>query len=393
MNGIRLGACSAGIYRRSRPDLVLISLEPGATAAGAFTRNAFCAAPVTVARKHIERGSPRYCLINAGNANAGTGEQGLRDALTACGKVAELGDCRPEQVLPFSTGVIGEFLPVNAICTALPGLFGELREDAWLDCARAIMTTDTIPKGASRQIEIDGVDVTVTGIAKGAGMIHPDMATMLCFVGTDAGVAPAALNRILAHALEESFNSITVDGDTSTNDSLMLLATGRSRLSTISGEHSAGAKLLREAVTDVCRQLAHAVVRDGEGATKFITVTVEEGRSTDECRQVARSVATSPLVKTAFYASDPNWGRILAAVGRSGVPDLDIGRTVVKLGDVTIVAGGGRAPGYTESAGQKVMSQQEVTILIRLGRGRSSATVYTCDLSEEYVRINAEYRT
>jgi glutamate N-acetyltransferase/amino-acid N-acetyltransferase len=393
VRGVRLASCSAGIYRKARPDLALIAVSPGTSGAALFTTNAFCAAPVQVARAHLSRAAPRLCLINAGNANAGTGPAGLAAATATCGALAAIAGCAADQVLPFSTGVIGEPLPVDAIRAALPGLHGSLREDGWLDCARAIMTTDTLPKAASRRMEADGRTVTVTGMAKGAGMIHPNLATMLAFVTTDAEVDAALLRDMLEYAAERSFNRISIDGDTSTNDALLLLATGKSGIPAIRAIDDPRLATLRSAVEQVCGELARAIVRDGEGATKFITVAVEEGADENECLAAARAVAGSPLVKTAFFASDPNWGRILAAVGRSGLRALDTAKISVMLDEVCIVAGGARAAGYSEDAGQRVMARSDITIRIRLGRGTASTTMWTCDLSHEYVRINAEYRS
>lgn len=386
--GVRLAAASAGIYRRVRPDVALIAADPGTAAAAVFTRNAFRAAPVEVAEAHLSRAAPRFLVINAGNANAGTGAPGLEAARASCRAVAEAAGCREEEVLPFSTGVIGEPLPVDRLCAAVPALVGGLAEDRWLDVAQAIMTTDTRPKGASRRVGIGGVPVTVTGIAKGAGMIHPDMATLLVFMATDAAASPQLLGRLLSAAVDDSFNCISVDGDTSTNDSAVLLATGRSGASA-----DADPAPFAAALNEVCAELAEAVVRDGEGATKFIAVCVEGGATRDECLAVARAVACSPLVKTAFFASDPNWGRILAAIGRAGLAGLDIARVQVWLDDVAIVENGQRAAGYTEEQGRQVMARQDVTVRIRLGRGEASLRFLTCDFSYDYVRINAEYRT
>ncbi len=393
VKGIRLNAGSAGIYPVSRPDLVLIALEAGTTAAALFTRNAFCAAPVSIARSHLSTEMPRYCVINAGNANAGTGSRGTDATLATCAKVAELGNCRRQEVLPFSTGVIGEYLPVDSICAALPDLFNGLRDDAWLDCARAIMTTDTLPKGISRRIDVNGTPVAITGIAKGSGMIHPDMATMLAFIATDADVEPNLLRGLLTEATLGSFNAISVDGDTSTNDALLLMATGKCGLPRIVDPDSSEARILGTAVSEVCLELACAVIRDGEGASKFITIKVEQGGTREECLAVAKTVATSPLVKTAFYASDPNWGRILAAIGRSGVTDLNIGNVSVDINGVRIVEKGARSRDYTEAAGQAAMAAEDITVLVSLGRGDAQWTMYTCDLSEKYVRINADYRS
>jgi len=389
--GIRLGTTRAGIKYPDRRDLVVIEAAVGTQAAAVFTRNAFCAAPVIVARTHLAAASPRFLVINTGNANAGTGRQGLVDAEASCQALAERVGCRPEEVLPFSTGVIGEPLPLFRIVSGLPGALAALRPDGWAEAAHGIMTTDTRPKWASRRLNLAGRDVTVTGIAKGAGMICPDMATLLAFVATDAAVNPTLLQRILADAVADSFNAITVDGDTSTNDSCLLLATGQSGASVpAEGEDY---ERFAAAVREVCSDLAQAIIRDGEGATKFITVQIEGGRDVAECRQVAYTIAHSPLVKTAFFASDPNWGRILAAVGRAGLADLEIDRVAIHLDEVCIVQAGGRAPDYTEEQGQQVMARPEITIRVQLGRGAAAAQVWTTDLSFDYVRINAEYRT
>lgn len=389
--GVRLGVASAGVRKPGRTDLMLLEVARGSAVAAVFTRNAFCAAPVVVAREHLERSAPRLLLVNSGNANAGTGGAGLEAARACCRALAEAVGCRPEEVLPFSTGVIGEPLPVERIVAALGSALADLSEDGWGDAARAIMTTDTVPKGISRRVVLDGRPVTVTGIAKGAGMIRPDMATMLCYVATDAWVAPALLQRCLEGAVERSFNRITVDGDTSTNDACVVAATGGAgvRLE----EDDERLRTFATALEEVCTHLAHAIVRDGEGATKFVTVTVEGGASRAECLQAAYAIAHSPLVKTALFASDPNWGRILAAVGRAGIPDLDVGRIDIYLGDVRIVRSGGRDPDYTEERGQAVMQREEIAIGVDLGRGPYVETVWTTDLSFDYVRINAEYRT
>jgi len=389
--GIRLGTARAGIKYPDRRDLVVVELAAGTQAAAVFTRNAFCAAPVTVARAHLAAASPRYLVINTGNANAGTGRQGLADAEASCRSLAERTGCRSEEVLPFSTGVIGEPLPLFRLVTGLPETNRNNGPDGWADAAAGIMTTDTRPKWASRRLTLAGREATITGIAKGAGMIRPDMATMLAFVATDAAVDPALLREILHEAVADSFNAITVDGDTSTNDACLLLATGRSGASipATGGDRARFAT----AVSEVCVDLAQAIVRDGEGATKFITVRVEGGRDVAECRQVAYTIAHSPLVKTAFFASDPNWGRILAAVGRSGLDALDLERVTIHLDEVCIVRDGGRAPDYTEEQGQRVMARPEIAIRVELGRGGAAARIWTTDLSFDYVRINAEYRT
>jgi glutamate N-acetyltransferase/amino-acid N-acetyltransferase len=392
--GVRLGTARAGIRKANRKDLLLIALDEGARVAGVFTRNRFCAAPVLVARTHLEKGEQvRALVVNTGNANAGTGEGGLQAARATCDEVARLLGARPAQVLPFSTGVIMEPLPVERIAAGLPACIADLRAGSWLDAAEAIMTTDTVPKAASRRVRLGGAEVTLTGIAKGAGMIHPDMATMLCFVATDAAVAAAPLRAMLAHAAEHSFNSITVDGDTSTNDAFMLIASGQAGNREIVAQGDSDFRALREALADLAAELAQAIIRDGEGATKFITVRVEQGTSSEECRKVAFAIAHSPLVKTAFFASDPNLGRILAAIGYAGIDDLDVARLQVFLDDVRVASAGGRDPAYREEDGQRVMRQSEITVRVVLARGAASATVWTCDLSHDYVTINAEYRT
>jgi glutamate N-acetyltransferase/amino-acid N-acetyltransferase len=393
VKGIRLAATAAGIRYRDRDDLVLVELPESASCAATFTRNAFCAAPVTVAREHLTLGSPRWWLINAGNANAGTGSQGLKDARASCRALGALTGTPPEQVLPFSTGVIGEQLPVERIVAALPHLVSGLDEAGWPKAARAIMTTDTVPKLISRRFEISGRTATLTGMAKGAGMICPDMATLLAFLATDVTVAPALLQDALREAVADSLNAITVDGDTSTNDACALVATGSLGNPQISDGGSADAGAFRSALSELCGDLATAIVRDAEGATKLVRVTVEEAGDTAEARQVAYTIAHSPLVKTALFASDPNWGRILAAVGRAGLDDLNIDRVRIWLGNVLIVDAGGRAPSYTEAAGTEVMREAEIPIRVALGRGQSEAQILTCDLSYDYVRINAEYRT
>jgi len=391
--GIRLATAAAGIRYRDRADLLLMALGVGARCAAVFTRNAFRAAPVLVAERHLGTAAPRFLLINAGNANAGNGERGLADALASCHALAELAGCETTAVLPFSTGVIGESLPVERINAALPGLLAGLDEANWPAAAQAIMTTDTRPKLVSRRFDLGGRSATVTGIAKGSGMICPDMATMLAFVATDVAVKPALLERCLADAVAGSFNAITVDGDTSTNDACVLAATGALDNPPIADPSSPQAAALGAAVQGVCAALAEAIVRDGEGATKLVTVLVEEARDAAEARRVADAIAHSPLVKTALFASDPNWGRILAAVGRAGVAGLEIGRVRIWLGEVLIVSGGGRAPSYTEAAGEAVMAAPEIGIRVAIGRGSASTRLLTCDLSYDYVRINAEYRT
>ena len=390
--GVRLAAAAAGVRKPDRDDVVLLELAPGSRVAAVFTQNAFCAAPVTVARQHLAAAAPRFVLINSGNANAGTGAAGLAAAQACCAAVARQAGCNSAAVLPFSTGVIGEPLPVERITAVLPAALDGLRADGWLAAARAIMTTDTVAKGHSVTVASPQGPITVTGMAKGSGMIHPNMATLLAYVATDAAVAQPALQACLAHAVGGSFNRITVDGDTSTNDACVLIATGQGAVAVDDLSSSTG-QALQAAVDEVCRVLAQAIVRDGEGATKFIKVQITGGRDTAECARVAYAIARSPLVKTAFFASDPNWGRILAAVGYAGLDDLEIDRVNVYLDDVCIVRAGGRAGDYTEARGQAVMAQDEITVRVELGRGGAQTTVWTCDFSYDYVRINAEYRT
>ena len=392
VSGVRLAAAAAGIRYRDRDDLVLMELAEGSTVAAVFTQNAFCAAPVVVARRHLAKLSPRYLLINSGNANAGTGENGLAASVETCRLLAAAAGVAMNQVLPFSTGVIGEDLPTEPFARAIPSLLSGLDEDNWQAAARAIMTTDTVPKLACRRFDVDGRTLTVTGMCKGSGMIRPDMATMLAYVATDAACDRDSLQQILEDAVAPSFNSITVDGDTSTNDACVLVASGASGVDTTDGQSEAG-RLFRRAVQEVCMELATAIVADGEGATKLVEIQVEEASTESEARDVAYTVAHSPLVKTALFASDPNWGRILAAVGRAGVQGLDIDRVRIWLDDLCIVSGGGRDPGYTEEAGQAVMEKASFGIRIALGRGEASARILTCDLSFDYVKINAEYRT
>ena len=391
IRGVKLAACSAAIYKKQRPDLAIIACDRGSTAAAVFTRNAFCAAPVLVAREHIAKTQPLYLLINAGNANAGMGNKGISDARLLCKKLALLGGCREEAVLPFSTGVIGEPLPVDKMCYMLPQLLPALSDDKWLDVARAIMTTDTVAKGISRQISIGDQVITITGIVKGAGMIRPDMATVLAFIATDAAVDPGILRGILGEAVEESFNRVSVDGDTSTNDACVLLATGRA--GTGGNIRGSAVDTFREAIREVCIYLAQAIVRDGEGATKFVTLEICGGNSQAECRNVAYAIAHSPLVKTALYASDPNWGRILAAIGRAGIQDLDVNSIRICIDDIPLFAKGGRSQDYSEAAGRAVFMKPEIKLHIDLGRGPAKYVYWTCDLSHEYVRINAEYRS
>jgi glutamate N-acetyltransferase/amino-acid N-acetyltransferase len=395
--GVALGVAVASIRKTDREDLLVMLLDDGARVAAVFTRNRFCAAPVVVARQHLSMLDPhasiRALVVNTGYANAGTGKAGLAAARQTCAELARALGCASAQVLPFSTGVIMESLPVEKLAAGLPACLKDLRADNWLAAARAIMTTDTVPKAASRRIELGGAEITATGIAKGAGMIHPDMATMLAFVASDARVALPLVRQAVAHAVRHSFNCISVDGDTSTNDSFVLIATGARSMAEITDERSAEYVKWREGVTAVACDLAQAIVRDGEGATKFISVRVDGGRGTEECRKVAYAIAHSPLVKTAFFASDPNLGRILAAIGHADVADLNVDTIDVYLDDVLVVAGGARHPGYREAEGQRVMKADEITVRVVLNRGHASATVWTCDLSHDYVSINADYRT
>jgi glutamate N-acetyltransferase / amino-acid N-acetyltransferase len=392
--GVRIGVAMAGIRKANRKDLVVFALDEGTVAAGVFTGNRFCAAPVQVCREHLGLGSDvRALVINTGNANAGTGADGLARARRSCEAVARLLGLQPQQVLPFSTGVIMETLPIDRLEAGLPAAVGALKAEAWIDAAEGIMTTDTLPKAASRQVEIGGRTVTVTGIAKGAGMIRPDMATMLGFVATDAVIAPAALQALVREAADASFNRITVDGDTSTNDSFVVMATQHVAHERIESLQSTEGRSLRDAIIAVSVQLAQSIVRDGEGATKFITVRVEGGRDELECRRAAYAIAHSPLVKTAFFASDPNLGRILAAVGYAGIADLDQGLIDLHLDDVHVAQRGGRHPSYLEEQGQRVMKQSEITVRVDLHRGAAATEVWTCDLSHDYVSINADYRS
>jgi len=394
VKGLRLGTTMAGVRKANRRDLVLLALDEGSAVAGVFTSNRFCAAPVQVCRDHLAAGSGvRAVVINTGNANAGTGADGLARARRTCTSVAALMGLQASQVLPFSTGVIMETLPVERIEAGLPAAQAALAADGWADAAQGIMTTDTLPKAASRQVTIGGRTVTVTGISKGAGMIRPNMATMLGFVATDAVIAPALLQSLVKQAADLSFNRITIDGDTSTNDSFILIATRQAGHAEITALDSADGRALRDAVVAVSQQLAQAIVRDGEGATKFITVKVDGGRTEEECKLAAYAIAHSPLVKTAFFASDPNLGRILAAVGYAGITDLDQSLISLHLDDVPVVDQGGRLPSYQEADGQRVMKQSEITIRVGLHRGEAEATVWTCDLSHDYVSINADYRS
>ncbi len=392
--GVRLGAAEAGVRKVGRKDLTVILLDAGASVSGVFTRNRFCAAPVQVCREHLAADAQiRALVINTGNANAGTGAEGLARARATCVTLAEHLDVTPEQVLPFSTGVIMEPLPVDRIEAGLPAALADLDVDHWGQAAQAIMTTDTIPKAASKVIDLDGVQVTITGISKGAGMIRPNMATMLGFLATDACIAPSLMKQLALDLAEGSFNRVTIDGDTSTNDSFVVIATNKAPHKPLASLNQGLGLVLKNAMMDVARQLAQAIVRDGEGATKFITVRVEDGRSSAECRQVAYAIAHSPLVKTAFYASDPNLGRILAAVGYAGIDDLDPSLIDLFLDDVHVAVNGGRNPTYREEDGQRIMKRSEITVRVRLGRGAATDTVWTCDFSHEYVTINADYRS
>ena len=394
VRGVRLGITMAGVRKANRRDLTVVTVPAGTSVAGVFTTNRFCAAPVQLCRKHLAHGpGVRALVINTGNANAGTGADGLARALQSCQALARLLELSPEQVLPFSTGVIMEPLPIERIEAGLPAALADLNESNWATAAQAIMTTDTVAKAASREVLIGGTTVTVTGIAKGAGMIRPNMATMLGFVATDAAIAPHLLPELVREAADRSFNRISIDGDTSTNDSFVVLATHQAGNPPITQLESRDGALLREAVIQVSQQLAQAIVRDGEGATKFITVRVDGGKTKDECRQVAYAIAHSPLVKTAFFASDPNLGRILAAVGYAGIDDLDQTTIDLFLDDVHVATEGGRHPGYREEDGQRVMKQSEITVRVDLHRGAAHATVWTCDLSIDYVKINADYRS
>ena len=396
VRGITLGTAAAGIKRWKREDVLLVTLSPGSRAAGVFTQNRFCAAPVVVCREHLAQGGhTRALLVNAGNANAGTGDAGVAAARLCCAAVAKQIDCLPEEVLPFSTGVIMEPLPVDRIIDALPRCAAALTAAGWYAAVRAIMTTDTVPKGASRSVDVDvdGGDVTVTGIAKGAGMMAPNMATMLAFVATDAPISAGLLRDLAASIADASFNRVTIDGDTSTNDSFVLIASGAAPMRPIERPDDPRLVPVRAALLDVAIELSQAIVRDGEGATKFITITVEGGRDISECDDVARRIAHSPLVKTAFFASDPNLGRIVCAIGNAGIADLDPRSVSFWLDDVLVVEDGGRATSYLEEDGQRVMAQPEIGVRVSLGRGNATTTLWTCDLSHGYVSINADYRS
>ena len=392
--GVKIGIAEAGVRKANRKDLTVFLLDQGSAVAGVFTQNRFCAAPVQVCREHLGANHGiRALVINTGNANAGTGAPGLVDARATCIALARQLSVSPEQVLPFSTGVIMEPLPVDRIVAGLPAALADAQADHWLKAAEGIMTTDTVPKAASRQAQVGGKTVSMTGISKGAGMIRPNMATMLGFLATDAAVAPELLPALARQLADASFNRVTVDGDTSTNDSFIVIATGQAGNAPVTDLASADGQALVAAMTEVARTLAHAIVRDGEGATKFIAVQVEGGKTTEECLKVAYAIAHSPLVKTAFFASDPNLGRILAAVGYAGINDLDQGLIELHLDDVHVVSQGGRRPEYREEDGARVMAQSEITIRVGLGRGEVADTVWTCDFSHDYVTINADYRS
>jgi glutamate N-acetyltransferase / amino-acid N-acetyltransferase len=392
--GVRLGYAEAHVRKPNRKDMLVVALDEGARAAGVFTQNRFCAAPVLVCREHLKHTHDiRALVINTGCANAGTGERGMADARAMAAEVAVALGCKPNQVLPFSTGVILEHLPMDKIVAGVPKCVANLSPTGWLDAAHAIMTTDTVPKAISKQIEIHGKPVTITGISKGAGMIQPNMATMLGFIATDAVVGPDVLQDMVKEAADLSFNSITIDGDTSTNDSFVLIATGKAGHPQINGEGTAEYAKLQLAVNEVAVLLAQAIVRDGEGATKFITIKVDGGKTRAECMKVAKAIGHSPLVKTAFFASDPNLGRILAAIGYAGINDLDPNKLKLRLGDVLVAEHGGRAASYTEADGQRIMKNAEILVHVELSRGIETATVWTCDFSYDYVKINADYRS
>jgi glutamate N-acetyltransferase/amino-acid N-acetyltransferase len=386
--GVELGVAMAGIKKPGRKDLLVVRLAPGATVAGVFTKNRFCAAPVILSKKHLKN-NVRALVVNTGNANAGTGKDGLDRALAVCTSLSKSLKCKPQQILPFSTGVIMEPLPVERIVAGVSASTADLREDNWFGAAEAIMTTDTVPKAYSRRVRLSGGEAVVTGIAKGSGMIRPDMATMLAFVATDAKVVQKALQAMVKRVADKSFNSVTVDGDTSTNDSFMLIASGAG----VEAKGEKDRKVLERAILEISQSLAQAIIRDGEGATKFVTVTVDKGRNEVECRKVAYAIAHSPLVKTAFFASDPNLGRILAAVGYAGIKDLDTDRVDLFLDDILVAKSGSRNPSYMESNALAAMKKPEFTVRVVLNRGKASATVWTCDLSYGYVKINAEYRS
>jgi len=393
INGIQLGVSQAGIKYPNRYDLTLIEICENASVAAVFTKNQFCAAPVTVSKLHLSQKSPRYLVINTGNANAGTGQQGILDATLSCQTVADLAKVPAQCVLPFSTGVIGESLPMDRLTAALPDALNNCKADNWNLAAEAIMTTDTMPKGYSKTFECNGEKVVITGIAKGSGMICPNMATLLSYVATDANIEQGLLQKILTKVNNRSFNSITVDSDTSTNDSCVLIASGKGNLNLDKNTDDSIVAIFTEQLQEVMNYLAQSLIRDAEGASKFIAVTVKNGTDEEECRQIAYTVAHSPLVKTAFFASDPNWGRILAAIGRAGVDDLNVNQLTIFLDDICIVENGGRAESYSEEKGQAVMDQSDIEIVIDVARGQVSHTIWTSDLSYDYIKINAEYRT
>ncbi|MFD1123235.1 bifunctional glutamate N-acetyltransferase/amino-acid acetyltransferase ArgJ [Methylophilus flavus] len=391
--GVQLGFTQAHIRKPNRKDVLVITVPEGSSVSGVFTLNRFCAAPVTVCKEHLQLGNGiRALLVNTGCANAGTGQQGLDDAHASCIAVAQSLNISPTQVLPFSTGVILETLPMERLLAGIPNAVANLQTDSWLNAAEAIMTTDIVAKGTSRTLTIGGKTVTITGISKGSGMIHPNMATMLGYIATDAAISQNALDKMIQHAVNRSFNCITVDGDTSTNDSLILMATGQAGNAEVT-EDSAEFVALRDALTDVATELAQAIVRDGEGATKFMTIQVEAGKDEEECRKVAYAIAHSPLIKTAFFASDPNLGRILAAIGYAGIDDLDVNTLQLYLGDVLVAEKGGRAAAYVEEQGAAVMKESDILVRVVLNRGDANATVWTCDFSYDYVKINADYRS
>ena len=396
VNGLRLGHAEAGIKRPGRKDVLVIELPAGSSVAGVFTKNRFCAAPVQICREHLVATQKagleiRALVVNTGNANAGTGEPGYQNAIKTCDELAKLMGLKREQILPFSTGVILEPLPVEKVVAAMPQAISRLEADNWFNAAESIMTTDTQPKATSKQVQINGQTITLTGISKGAGMIHPNMATMLGYVGTDAKVSQELLQQLTTEAADLSFNAITIDGDTSTNDSFIVMATGASGVEIPSS--GSAFDIFRQALIEISQQLAQMIVRDGEGATKFITIQIDGGKTEAECKQVAEAIAHSPLVKTAFFASDPNLGRILAAIGYAGIADLDVSGVQLWLDDVWVAKNGGRHPDYQEEDGQRVMKKAEIKVKANLGRGTATQTVWTCDLSHEYVSINADYRS
>ncbi|MDH2103378.1 bifunctional glutamate N-acetyltransferase/amino-acid acetyltransferase ArgJ [Acinetobacter ursingii] len=397
VKGVKIGSTQAYVRYPNRRDLVVFEFAEGSQVAGVFTQSAFAAAPVLLSKKHLNESSsaqqPRYLIINTGNANAATGKLGLENATKTCAKLAELAHVQPHQVLPFSTGVIGEQLPIERLLNGIQPALDTLDEASWTDAAFGIMTTDTVPKGASEQFELDGITYTMTGISKGAGMIRPNMATMLSFVATDAPISQAMVQQLLQTTVEHSFNRITIDGDTSTNDSCIFVATAQAGGNVIESSDDARYTVVLDVLTRIMNRLAQLIVRDGEGATKFITVTVEGGANTQECCDVAYSISDSPLIKTALFASDPNWGRIVMAIGKTGIQNLDSSKVQVWLGDVQICLDGGANPDYTEEMGAAVMAEKEITIRVDLGRGQAKDTVYTCDLSYDYVKINADYRS